>query len=940
MQASIWLVGVWAIAGYAPTELLRNGDFRVDTDEDGIADGWRKEIHKGAEGTFSLERDAKGNPVQRIDHTNESKEWVRASVMELPARPEGLYVVSVDVRATGPWSVILYQFKRNAKDANDYLSHHIGTGGKTGWKRISGVIRTTEDATTFKFSLITQGKGTAWFRDASLRYLGEPPRTLIPRVKQAPSLDGRLDEGQWKRAACVEDFWILDGKGKRAEIGTTARVFATEDSLCLAFECQEPQMAKQRIGDASGKEASWKDDSVELFVQPANGAPYYHVGITPAGGVLSETRATNARRYWANWVRRLDSQDIRPLAARAAARRGQGRWTAEAVISLESLGGTPKPGSCWRGNLVRSRKVEGIEQNLTWAYIEGETFHRPNRFGNLLFVGIPTGSVARIHSEPVRPTALPKPTIVPQPKELAWADGGPVEVTDEWAVKGPEAPSDFLVETVARQTGLRLSTGSAGDKTPVFRMRIDKDRQAEAYSVRAGAEGARLSAGSERGLIHAAATLAQLMRREGRRVFLWPATIEDTPDLALRCWHLIGPESPEALSEARRVIGIMAGLKYNAVCLQIDNRLQYERRPALSRPNPPTKQQLRALVSYAERLGMEVIPMTQCWSHWGYFLNKKEFAHLDACPKGRKKDSEPRLHHTRGWNYCPRHPEVHPIVWDMIEEQLECFPNAAYYHVGLDEISFGPIGEHPLTKDSPPHAIFAEEVNRLHEFIVKKKGLTMCMWGDQLLPGHNGGKPHFTGKAIDDMPRDILIFDWHYGASTSFPSVRFFKERGFPVVASGWYEPKNVYYLSKTARDEGVMGYSGTTWWRIEKISSQTRLRHAIPLAAENAWSCGRPTLETIAYRPGAVYDRLWPGRERDRTRSPKIFQTRKLRNRQLLRDIQSTRHVAHAVHGARDLSCILVARQGTSAGGAGSEIGWALRRAINIVVRSTSGAT
>ena len=835
-------------------ELLRNADFAVDANGDGVADGWAKNMHKGAAGRFAIERDEAGRFVQRIDHTNASKEWVRVSQLDLPARKNAIYVVAVDVKADGPWSALLYQFRSKPKHANDYDSHTLGSGGSTGWKRISKAIHTTDDATTFKLSLITHGKGTAWFRNASLVHLGDRPKLLIPRSNPPPTIDGRLDEAAWKDAASVTGLFSLDGKGKRPGAKTTIRTFTAGQALYVGFECAEPAIANQRIGDPTGKHPSWGEDTVEVFLQPGEGGCYYHVGVTPAGGMLSEVKGGHGRSYWASWFSRLGTEKT-DLKAKAAAKRGKDRWTAELAFPLDTLGGVPAPGTVWRGNFARSRKITGLEQNTSWAYVAGTTYHQPGQFGDLIFAGPPAQPAVVVSAEEVLKATPPtRPTLVPRPRKLEWLADKPIPLTDRWRVIGPASPGEMLIASLQRQTGLKLTRADASWSGPAVRLVVKKQAHPEQYTLSVDDKGATLSAGDDRGLMYAAATWTQLVTKRADRAFLWPARIDDWPDLRWRCWHLIAPDTTDALAESKRVIGVMAGLKYNVVCLQIDNRLRYERRPVLSGgSNVPTKQQLRDLVAYAEKCGMEVIPMTQCWSHFNYFLTKKEFQHLTAHPKPVKGQ--------RGsyWNYCPRHPEVHPLLFGMIEEQLECFPNARYYHVGLDEISFGPIGEHPLTKNTPPHEVFAEEVQRLYDFIVTKKGLKMCMWGDQLLKEHNGRAPHCTAKAIGKVPKDIIIFDWHYGASKRFPSVAFFKQQGFEVVASGWYEPINVYHFSKTAHEQDVLGYGGTTWWRMGGIHAQTRLKSAIPLTAENSWTCGRPTLEQIAYRPAEVYDRIRP---------------------------------------------------------------------------------
>lgn len=846
-----WVVLLMAVPS-ARGEMLGNPTFTGDADKDGVADGWIRNVHAGAEGTFALERDDADNIVQRINHVNDSSEWVRVSQVGLRARPKSLYVASVEVKATGPWHVILYQFKANAKDANDYISNWVGSGKACDWKRVSLAIETTDDATEFKLSLVTHGKGNAWFRKPSLIHLGERPRLLVPQVEVAPKLDGALDDPAWQEAAVISDFYQLNGQGTKAKVKTSARMCTTGDALYVAFDCDEPAMNKRVLDESRGKRARWSEDMVELFVRPEHTGAYVHIGVTSAGGAVVERCSLGGSSYWATWTERLGSDEPK-LDVRAAAKPRHGGWTAEVAIPLAGLGGTPKTGAVWRANVTRSRKVAGGEHNSTWAYIEGTTFHQPKAFGEWIFAG---GTAAKLETIPaaevLKHMPRTRPTMVPRPKRLDWRGTDPVAIDGSWAVVGSERPARMLVEQVMLRTGLRLRVGKKAEGSPVVRMLVRPQEHPEQYHLRADANGATLTAADERGLFNAAATMAQLITRHGDEVLLWPAEVDDRPDMRWRAWHLIGPATPATLAEARSVIRTMAALKYNVVCFQIDNRLKYERRPALSGSNPPTKDQLRKLVAFAESLGMEVIPMTQCWSHFGYFLNKKEFAHLNAEPDPKKKGRHSR------WNYCPRHPEVHPILFDMIEEQLECFPNAKYYHVGLDEISFGVISRHPLTKDTPPHVVFAEEVKRLHDFVTGKKRLRMCMWGDQLLVEHNGGAPHHTARALDQVPRDIIIFDWHYGASKTFPSVAFFEEHGFDVVASGWYEPINVTYLSKAALDQGVLGYGGTTWWGIDRIRLEPRLRSAIPLAAEMAWSWGEPSLEKLNYHPKDAFGRFW----------------------------------------------------------------------------------
>jgi hypothetical protein len=56
------------------------------------------------------------------------------------------------------------------------------------------------------------------------------------------------------------------------------------------------------------------------------------------------------------------------------------------------------------------------------------------------------------------------------------------------------------------------------------------------------------------------------------------------------------------------------------------------------------------------------------------------------------------------------------------------------------------------------------------------------MWGDMLLPEHNGGAPYHTSRALERLPRDIQIANWSW--SLARDSNKRFRDLGFTVVRS------------------------------------------------------------------------------------------------------------------------------------------------------------
>jgi hypothetical protein len=340
-------------------------------------------------------------------------------------------------------------------------------------------------------------------------------------------------------------------------------------------------------------------------------------------------------------------------------------------------------------------------------------------------------------------------------------------------------------------------------------------------------------------------TLAQLLRPTAEGYEVPKVRIRDWPDCPVRAWHASSPQANEG-EAYRNWIATLCRLKYNAVMLEVDEALQYETHPEIASSRAPTKAQLSEWVAYAKSLGFEVIPQVAVFGHFGWVLDRPEWADL-------AEDPEPDRQYGR-WVANVRDPRYYPLVFDLFGEVIEVF-RPRIFHIGHDEITFRPIGVHPALRGVPPHELLSEEVTRLHDWLADRGLLTM-MWGDQLLPEHNGGAPYFTAKAIDAIPNDVIIADWHYDPAARYPSVAWFVERGFPVLACGWWEPLNMVNLSRQAADSGILGFSGTSWWRISGYRTSPEHQTAFVLAAESSWS-REPAIAALEYEPLRAWRQL-----------------------------------------------------------------------------------
>src|SRR5260221_63378 len=160
------------------------------------------------------------------------------------------------------------------------------------------------------------------------------------------------------------------------------------------------------------------------------------------------------------------------------------------------------------------------------------------------------------------------------------------------------------------------------------------------------------------------------------------------------------------------------------------------------------------------------------------------------------------------------------IVFPLIDELIDAFAADAF-HVGMDEVFIIASDDCPLCKGKNAGELFARQVNELHEHLVSQKKVEMLMWADRLLDAKALGYSKWeasangTFTAIDTIPRDIILCDWHYEKQTEYKSIPFLLKKGFRVWPAGWHKIDAVTGLldySLAQNDPKMIGYLSTTW--------------------------------------------------------------------------------------------------------------------------------
>lgn len=293
--------------------------------------------------------------------------------------------------------------------------------------------------------------------------------------------------------------------------------------------------------------------------------------------------------------------------------------------------------------------------------------------------------------------------------------------------------------------------------------------------------------------------------------------------LPIRGLHVSAPKPDEVPLAERFIRDALPKEGVNVLVLEFGYRYQFTRRPEVAEKEALSKADVQKLAAACRRSGIRLIPQINLLGHQSWA--KTTHGLLSAHPEFDETPGKyPNNEGIYCRSYCPLHPKVHEVVFDLIDELADAC-EADSFHVGMDEVFL--IGEDdcPRCRGKNKAALFAQEVRMLHDHLAARKR-AMWMWGDRFLDGGVTGLGKWeaslneTAPALPQVPNDIVICDWHYRKAV--PTAAFFALQGFPVVSSPWRDPavalaqldliRAVRRHATDAVASRVQGVLQTTW--------------------------------------------------------------------------------------------------------------------------------
>ena len=223
--------------------------------------------------------------------------------------------------------------------------------------------------------------------------------------------------------------------------------------------------------------------------------------------------------------------------------------------------------------------------------------------------------------------------------------------------------------------------------------------------------------------------------------------VSDSGSFPVRGFHIdlrIQVMTPEALN---KFAAELAGFGINTLVMEWEATFPYSKHSTISNKYAYTREEISLFIKYCNSLGIDVIPLQQCFGHVEYILRNDRYSHL----KEDRKDIS---------QLCPLKTKADSLLFSDLFSDLASLHNSEYIHIGGDETYL--LGHCPecagkAAKDGKSK-LFVDYMKMICEIIVGM-GKKPVMWADIILK---------YPEAAAELPKETVFIDWNYGWNTNY----------------------------------------------------------------------------------------------------------------------------------------------------------------------------
>ena len=312
-----------------------------------------------------------------------------------------------------------------------------------------------------------------------------------------------------------------------------------------------------------------------------------------------------------------------------------------------------------------------------------------------------------------------------------------------------------------------------------------------------------VAANTGQGLFYGVQTLRQLLHPEGQGLVCPAVLIRDWPSME---WRGVqddisrGPIPTEDFM--KRQIRILAAYKMNLFALYMEHVFDFASQPLVAPKEAAlTAQEINALVDYAKKLYVTILPEQQTFGHLHHMLKYEIYSDVAERPHGHV--------------LTPTKESSYELIKAMYADLVPLFPGP-FLHVGGDEtFELG----HGQTASRAAQVglgrVYLEHMQRVAA-ILQPYHKQLMFWGDIAVK---------YPDLLSILPKDMIAVPWDYDAKPSFEDIiKPYRDAGLRVVVAPGVQTWNQLWpnldtgyinIRNFVRDGqklGAMGVLNTTW--------------------------------------------------------------------------------------------------------------------------------
>ena len=250
----------------------------------------------------------------------------------------------------------------------------------------------------------------------------------------------------------------------------------------------------------------------------------------------------------------------------------------------------------------------------------------------------------------------------------------------------------------------------------------------------------------------------------------------------------------------------IAQMGVNTLVLEYEATYPYLKHATISNELAYSRTEIKSIISYAGSLGIEVIPVQECFGHVQYILRNDRYNHLSEDPKDNSQ-------------VCPLKIKEDSLLFQELFADMAAMHPSQYIHIGGDETYL--LGHDKACRayadKEGKSKLFVNYMKVMSEIVIRL-GKTPVMWADMILK---------YPEAADELPKETILMDWNYGWKPNhFGDIGLLQDKGFTFWGASsirshpdnWYVTDWITHFNNQkdyipfARSRGYTSMFTTSW--------------------------------------------------------------------------------------------------------------------------------